>query len=119
MASNALAAAIDAAIVLLGKAGVERDVALSAIEPLTRTSVSNLFARGPLAAVTGPVVRGDAASVERHLRALGDVEPTVAKLYEAAAAHLLQLAKQRGLPEGSVRALEAVLAANSDDRGSG
>jgi hypothetical protein len=37
------------------------------------------------------------------------VDQTVAKLYEASAGHLLQLAKQRGLSEASVRALEQVL----------
>jgi predicted short-subunit dehydrogenase-like oxidoreductase (DUF2520 family) len=109
MASNALVAALDAAVILLAHAGVERDAALRAIGPLARTSVDNALDSGPQAALTGPVVRGDAATVAAHREALRDVDPTVAKLYEAAAGHLLQLAKQRGLSEASVRAVEKVL----------
>jgi predicted short-subunit dehydrogenase-like oxidoreductase (DUF2520 family) len=109
MASNALVAALDAAVILLADAGVERDAALRAIGPLARTSVDNALGSGPQAALTGPVVRGDAATVAAHREALRDVDPTVAKLYEAAAGHLLQLAKQRGLSEASVRAVEKVL----------
>ena len=109
MASNALVAALDAAVVLLAHAGVERDTALRALGPLARTSLDNALGSGPQAALTGPIVRGDAATVAAHREALRDVDPTVAKLYEAATGHLLQLAKQRGLSEASVRAVELVL----------
>jgi predicted short-subunit dehydrogenase-like oxidoreductase (DUF2520 family) len=109
MASNALVVALDAALILLAHAGVERDVALRAVGPLARTTLHNALASGTLAALTGPIVRGDAATVAAHREALREVEPTVAKLYEASAGHLLQLAKQRGLSEASVRAIEQVL----------
>ena len=109
MASNALMAVIDAATILMTHAGVRRDDALPAIAPLARTSLENALGRGPQAALTGPVARGDTATVAAHTGALKNVEPTVAKLYEAAALHLLQLARQRGLPDASVRALQDVL----------
>ena len=109
MASNALNAVLDAAMILMAHAGVAREPALRAIAPLARTSLQNALASGPRAALTGPVVRGDAATVAAHTEALRHVEPTVAKLYEASALHLLQLARQRGLSEASVRAVEVVL----------
>jgi predicted short-subunit dehydrogenase-like oxidoreductase (DUF2520 family) len=109
MASNALVAVVDAALALLAQAGVERETALQAIAPLARTSLENTLTRGPEAAMTGPIARGDAATVAAHRQALRDVDPTVAKLYEAAAGRLLQLAKQRGLSEASIRALQEVL----------
>ncbi len=102
-------AVLDAAMILLAHAGVGRDDALRAIGPLARTSLQNALASGPQAALTGPVVRGDAATVAAHTEALRSVEPTVAKLYEASAMHLLQLARQRGLSDASVRAVELVL----------
>jgi hypothetical protein len=40
---------------------------------------------------------------------LRGVDRTVSKLYEAAAEHLLQIAKQRGLSEASVHAVEIAL----------
>jgi predicted short-subunit dehydrogenase-like oxidoreductase (DUF2520 family) len=109
MASNALLAVLDAAMLLMAHAGVGREAASRAIAPLARTSLQNALASGPLAALTGPVVRGDASTVAAHTEALRDVEPTVAKLYEASAMHLLQLARQRGLSDASVRAVESVL----------
>jgi predicted short-subunit dehydrogenase-like oxidoreductase (DUF2520 family) len=109
MASNALVAVLDAAIILLVHAGVEHDAALRAVGPLARTSLDNALRAGPQTALTGPVARGDAATVAAHREALRSVDPTVARLYEAAAAHLLQLAKHRGLSEASVRALQEVL----------
>ena len=102
MASNALMAVLDAAMILMAHAGVGRDAALRAIGPLARTSLQNALASGPQAALTGPVARGDAATVAAHTEALRSVEPTVAKLYEASAMHLLQLARQRGLSDASV-----------------
>jgi predicted short-subunit dehydrogenase-like oxidoreductase (DUF2520 family) len=114
MASNALMATLDAAVVLLAEAGVEHNEALLAIAPLARTSVANALANGPQTALTGPVARGDASTVTAHVRALRSVDPTVARLYIAAAAHLLELAARRGLSADKVRALEEAM-----DGGSG
>jgi len=65
MAGNAVIAAIDAAVVLLGAAGVDRNAALQAIGPLCLTSAQNALELGPEAALTGPVQRGDAATILR------------------------------------------------------
>lgn len=119
MASNALMAVLDAALILMARAGVERDAGLRALAPLARASLQNALACGPQAALTGPVARGDAATVAAHTYALGDVEPTVAKLYEASARHLLQVARRRGLPQASVRAIESVLDARLQADGCG
>ena len=119
MASNALMAVLDAAMILMVHAGVDRDAALRALGPLARTSLQNALASGPQAALTGPVVRGDAATVAAHTEALRSVEPTVARLYEASAMHLLQLARQRGLSDASVRAVELVLDKRSGLRRTG
>jgi predicted short-subunit dehydrogenase-like oxidoreductase (DUF2520 family) len=109
MASNALVAAIDAAVILLGRAGVERPQALRALGPLAHASLDNTLANGPQAALTGPVVRGDAATVAAHTRALRDADASVSALYRATTKHLLEIAKQRGLPQESVRAVELAL----------
>jgi predicted short-subunit dehydrogenase-like oxidoreductase (DUF2520 family) len=109
MASNAVVAVLDAAIVLLERAGIDHDSALRAVGPLARTSLDNALGSGPHAALTGPIARGDVETIAAHRNALREVSPTVANLYEAAAAHLLELAKRRGLPAASVRALELVL----------
>jgi predicted short-subunit dehydrogenase-like oxidoreductase (DUF2520 family) len=109
MASNALVAVLDAAIGLLVEAGVTEDEARRAIAPLARASLANVLSHGPAAALTGPVVRGDAATIAAHVRALNHVEPTVAALYVAAAGHLLRLAADRGLPAARLQAVEREL----------
>jgi predicted short-subunit dehydrogenase-like oxidoreductase (DUF2520 family) len=62
LASNALVDVIEAATILMERAGIERQVALRALEPLSRTSLDNVFARGPRAALTGPIARDDIAT---------------------------------------------------------
>jgi predicted short-subunit dehydrogenase-like oxidoreductase (DUF2520 family) len=72
-------------VALLGQ--VERvaataDVPLDAYLDLVRQTVENVAAMGPAAALTGPVRRGDVATVERHLAAL---DPSERPAYEAMA----------------------------------
>ena len=72
MASNAVIAAIDAAVVLLGALASTGTAALQAIRPLCLTSAQNAFEIGPEAALTGPVQRGDAETIRTHTAALAD-----------------------------------------------
>ncbi len=64
-------------VALLGQ--VERladaaGVPFAAFEPLTRSAVEHSFDVGPAAALTGPVARGDVATVRGHLDAIPDDE---------------------------------------------
>lgn len=52
------------------------------VGPLARASLENVLQRGQ-AALTGPVVRGDAAAVAGHLRALGEMDPELAQAYRS------------------------------------
>ncbi|MGB7219786.1 MAG: DUF2520 domain-containing protein, partial [Vicinamibacterales bacterium] len=72
-------------------------------------SVDNLFANGPSAALTGPIARGDAETVAAHMEALDKAPPTVSALYVAAARRLIEIARERDLPEASVRALQSAI----------
>lgn len=110
MASNVLVGVIDAAVLLMIEAGIDRETALSALGPLCRTTLENTLRSGPQAALTGPIARGDAATVAAHLDGVAGAPPTVEALYRAGAQHLLELARRRGLPAETIRALESVLA---------
>lgn len=59
-------------------------LARRALEPLLRAALDNVLASGP-AALTGPVMRGDAVTVSRHLDALEDVDAGIAAGYRALA----------------------------------
>ena len=73
LASNAVIALLGLAERVLNDAGVDDPVAR--FLPLTLASVGNTGDLGPGAALTGPAVRGDAATVERNLRALAEHAP--------------------------------------------
>jgi predicted short-subunit dehydrogenase-like oxidoreductase (DUF2520 family) len=70
VASNHLVALLGQVARVAADAGVP----LEAFAPLVRSSVENAFAVGPAAALTGPVARGDVATVETHLDALPEAE---------------------------------------------
>jgi predicted short-subunit dehydrogenase-like oxidoreductase (DUF2520 family) len=116
LTSNATAALADASVALMAAAGVERAAALRALGPLGRASVENVFRDGPEAALTGPVARGDVATVRAHLAALAPAPASVASLYRAVSRQLVDLARRRGLAAGRADALEALLAGDAQPR---
>ncbi len=73
--------------------------------PLMWGAVANL-PLGPVAALTGPVRRGDAATVRTHLSALGPVERA---LYRALGLEALGLAREAGLGDAAAAAVERAL----------
>jgi predicted short-subunit dehydrogenase-like oxidoreductase (DUF2520 family) len=105
-ASNYLVTLVAVAARLLGDAGLAEEEALAALAPLARATLENLEAVGPVAALTGPVARGDIATVRRHLMAL---ERADAELYRAAGRETLRLARQAGLSEEKAARLEELL----------
>ncbi len=79
---------------LLGQQTVDDQpggIAERVIGPLARAALENTLQRGQ-AALTGPVARGDAAAVARHLAALGQVGPEFAHAYRVNALRTAQRA---------------------------
>ena len=102
MASNYIAALLDAAGQLMLLAGVPKEDALRALAPLVRTSIDNAVDCGAVEALTGPVMRGDAATVAEHTRAIERAEQSIADLYKFAGLHALGMARKRGLGQEEV-----------------
>ena len=71
VASQALAL-VEAATQMLMKVGFRRRRAVRALLPLMRQMLDNFERLGPQAAWTGPIARGDYATVEKHSLALCD-----------------------------------------------
>jgi len=105
-ASNYLVTLVAVAARLLEDAGFAGEEALAALAPLARATLENLEAVGPVAALTGPVARGDVATVRRHLMALTHAD---AELYRAAGRETLKLARLAGLNEAKAARLEELL----------
>lgn len=108
IASNFPAVLAAVAIKLLGDAGVPRSEAWPAVVSLMGAASSNLLERDPSAALTGPIVRGDAATIARHLDAL-ESDPETLGLYRAISKAAVPLAKQAGTQDRLLAEIEALL----------
>jgi predicted short-subunit dehydrogenase-like oxidoreductase (DUF2520 family) len=73
-ASNYVVTSIWAATTLFQSLGTRNAGEL--LGPLVRNSVENVLTRGGPKAITGPVARGDAELVRRHVAALREADPT-------------------------------------------
>jgi predicted short-subunit dehydrogenase-like oxidoreductase (DUF2520 family) len=95
IASNFLVTLEESAAELLERAGIEgsRDL----LAPLVLRSAANWSERGR-AALTGPIARGDEATVERHLAAIAELHPELTGLYQALAARTRRLAGEGARP---------------------
>jgi predicted short-subunit dehydrogenase-like oxidoreductase (DUF2520 family) len=91
LASNYLVAAIDAAAEVLSGAGVSAQQATQALIPLAEGALRNVMHKGTTAGLTGPVRRGDAPTIQRHLEALRG-KPDVAEIYRALARRAVEIA---------------------------
>ena len=86
--------------------GVPAELAAEIYLPLWRGAVANVEAMGAVAALTGPVRRGDVETIQEHLALLkGEVRST----YITLSLEALRLARAAGLEESKAAAVEAVL----------
>lgn len=91
---------------LVRRAGLSEADAWAALRPLVRGTLDNLVREGPLKALTGPVLRGDAETLRRHLAALPE---ETRMLYRELGTTALELARARGLDEASAARVQQVL----------
>jgi predicted short-subunit dehydrogenase-like oxidoreductase (DUF2520 family) len=90
MASNFLVALEESAAEVLRAAGI--DDARELLAPLVLRTAAN-WAESGADALTGPIARGDEATVARHLEALREVAPEMLLIYEALAARTREVAQ--------------------------
>lgn len=108
--SNYVTVLVDAALRLLGQAGIDETRGRELLGPLLHGAVDSALALGPGAALTGPVVRGDATLVARQADAVGAYESRLGDLYRQLARAALDLANGAGrLDDAQVRDLQEAL----------
>lgn len=96
IASNGLVTLAALAADLLGACGIDRHQSLAALGPLVATTVSHVERDGPDRALTGPVVRGDVTTVDRHFAALAAVSPGLVAFYGSLVTETVRLAVRSG-----------------------
>lgn len=90
--------------------GVDRRDGLRALLPLLQGTVANLEQHGVPNALTGPIARGDAGTLERHLNVLADYRPDLLPLYRELGRHTVPLARERDPGGAADRMADALLA---------
>jgi len=135
-ASNFLDVVVWEAVQVLGEIGWTEKEARKALLPLVEGAVANIRRRGTVRALTGPIRRGDADTVGRHLEALAKLSPSGPAPPSGFAGHLpmngeevyrmlalvaLEIAREAGLDpaaaERTGRALTRHVAATQRRRG--
>ena len=96
IACNYLVSLLDAALTIEEAAGISRSTARAALGPLVRATVENALSMGPVEALTGPIARGDAGTIQRHIEALGELPAQFRILYAALGGYTVELAVRKG-----------------------
>jgi predicted short-subunit dehydrogenase-like oxidoreductase (DUF2520 family) len=96
VASNYLVTLMGAALEMLAVSGMKGRDAFEILHPLVQGTLDNIQQLGIPDALTGPIARGDAATVERHCRDLAEHRPSLLQLYRVLGAHTLTIAEARG-----------------------
>ena len=93
MVSNDMIALFQTVLDLLEQCGFAREDSVGLLRPLVMGNVSNMLDKGPVAALTGPVDRGDTETVHKHLDALADSE--AGEVYRVLGKVLVKIAEQK------------------------
>ncbi|MET0809482.1 MAG: DUF2520 domain-containing protein [Thermoleophilaceae bacterium] len=94
MASNFLVTLAAAAEAIAAGAGLDPDDARRLMLPLVRQTVENVAELGPEAALTGPVARGDEATIQAQRAAVERVAPELLALFDELVRRTRALAEQ-------------------------
>ena len=94
-ASNYLVTVLDAALRAYQAAGIPEAVARELARPLAAESMENVFRLGAAAALSGPIARGDLATVARQQRAVAAWDAPTGQLYQDLVAPTEALARRK------------------------
>jgi predicted short-subunit dehydrogenase-like oxidoreductase (DUF2520 family) len=99
-ASNYLVTVMDAALRAYEAAGIPADVARELARPLATETLANVLRLGPEAALSGPIARGDAATVARQHAAVTAWDAPTGALYDTLAEATWDLARRKRAGQG-------------------
>jgi len=108
LASNLFIPLLDMACELLEQAGIKKNKALKILLPLVEGTLQNVKHFDRAAALTGPIARGDSATVYAHLGALKKF-PRARRAYRILGAKALDLARKKNVPPKKIKNLSRML----------
>ncbi|MGQ5522313.1 Rossmann-like and DUF2520 domain-containing protein [Chitinimonas sp. PSY-7] len=102
LACNNLVALMETALRCMAAAGITRDTAWQALRPLVVGTLNNLDKLPAAEALTGPIARGDAATVASQMAATSALDAKVAASYHSLGLVALELAAARPIEQGGL-----------------
>ena len=109
-ASNYLVTLMDLSFKLIAASGVSESDAFNVLRPLIKGTLSNIEKVGIPEALTGPIARGDAEIVEKHLEVIRALSPDLLMQYKALGSATIKLALAKGtLTEEGAKKLMQIL----------
>jgi predicted short-subunit dehydrogenase-like oxidoreductase (DUF2520 family) len=113
--SNYLAALVQAALDSHAATGIDEASSLRILGPILRDGLAAILDRGPVAALTGPIARGDVETVGAQVAAIATVDADLAELYRALGRRALGLARRK-TPGVNLEGVEAALEVGTHTR---
>lgn len=99
MVSNYLVTLIHSGLKLMENIDIDRETAFRAMLPLINSTIQNILTFGTENALTGPISRGDEATLSRQLDAISRTSPEQLYLFTHLAAETIELASTAKLKD--------------------
>jgi predicted short-subunit dehydrogenase-like oxidoreductase (DUF2520 family) len=109
MASGGVVALVSKSLEMLTDCGLSDAESKKVLLPLVEGTIANVRALGPVAALTGPVRRGDVGTVARNIRAITEFDPWWVNAYIMLAEQAARLAERAQADEGKLAELRRLL----------
>ncbi len=110
MASNYLVTLVKMAVDLWETMGISKEEAIRALLPLLKGTINNIETIGLPECLTGPIARGDAGTIKKHLESLEKAAPELLPAYREMARQTIPVAVAKGkINERQAEALKSIL----------
>ena len=109
LAGNHLTGLLSLCFKLLAQCGIAPDQARAMLLPLSEGLLQRIRTEGEVAALAGPISRGDTTVVARHVSALRDLSPLSYQVYCGLGTELVALARQQGTSPTALDDITALL----------
>lgn len=95
-ASNYLVSLIHLSAAVYQQLGLDEEQAMDALFPLIQGTLNNIARSGPAGALTGPVARGDGATLRGHMKALRKMDWRTREAYRSLGLYTVGVAMENG-----------------------
>ncbi len=94
---NHLCSVLDFGLSAIDRAGVDKQTAIKAIEPILRETMENALRVGGIEALTGPIARGDVETVRKQMDAIATKFPERTDIFKSLSLLTSEVSRAKGV----------------------